>query len=86
MARKVTFNVRVGRMRRALQDGNNVRFLKELLSITLDANDLEDYKMSPKNIYEIIGAIQKMKNEAPKTDSAVDDWVDDAEDEASAIN
>jgi hypothetical protein len=69
-------------MRRALDKGNSIGFLKELLHIALDANELEDFKMSPRAISDIVATIDKLREEGSieeATDDGVDAWADDDE-------
>lgn len=61
MARPVTFAQRIKKMKSALKSGKIETFLQELMLIGLDANALEDYKMSPRNLFEMAELLTKIK-------------------------
>lgn len=79
MGRKVTMATRVGRMRRAIDKGNSIGFLKELVQLSLDANEIDDFKMSPRAISDIVNTIDKLKQEGSveAVDDGVEDWLED---------
>jgi len=61
MPRPVTFAQRVKRMKSALKGGKIELFLQELMLVGLEANALEDYKMSPRNLFEMAELLTKIK-------------------------
>ena len=76
MARPVTFPQRIKRMKRSLREGKIEAFLQELMLVGLDANQLEDYKMSPRNLFEmaeLLTKIKKLENEGKLKDD--DNWL-----------
>jgi hypothetical protein len=76
MARPVTFPQRIKRMKRSLREGKIEAFLQELMLVGLDANQLEDYKMSPRNLFEmaeLLTKIKKLENEGNLKDD--DNWL-----------
>jgi hypothetical protein len=61
MSRPVTFAQRIKRMKTALKNNKIEIFLQELMLVGLDANALEDYKMSPRNLFEMAELLTKIK-------------------------
>jgi len=48
-------------MKSALKGGKIELFLQELMLVGLEANALEDYKMSPRNLFEMAELLTKIK-------------------------
>ena len=82
MARKVTFATRVGRVRRAIQNGDVQRGLKELMILGLEANEPEDYKLSPRTLYDMLSTLKKLREQEGAVDDGeeteeLDEWLKD---------
>lgn len=63
MSRKITFKARVARVRRAIENGDVQRGLKELMILGLEANEPEDYKLSPRTLYDMLHTLKKLRDE-----------------------
>jgi hypothetical protein len=61
MARPITPAVRVRRLKRFLTEGSLDKFLSELMILGIEANELEDYKVSPRNLFEMAELMLKIK-------------------------
>lgn len=61
MSRPLGFAGRKKRLRRLINEGNISAFLQELMIIGVEANELEDYKMSPRNLFEMAELLTKIK-------------------------
>lgn len=61
MGRPVNFNTRVKRLKSHIKTGDIASFLQELMIIGIDANEVEDYKMSPRNLFEMAELLTKIK-------------------------
>lgn len=82
MARKVTFATRVGRVRRAIENGDVQRGLKELMILGLEANEPEDYKLSPRTLYDMLSTLKKLREAEGVTgndeeDDELQNWLED---------
>jgi hypothetical protein len=63
-------------MKTALKNNKIEIFLQELMLVGLDANALEDYKMSPRNLFEmaeLLTKIKKLENAGTLKDD--DNWL-----------
>ncbi len=83
MARKITFSTRIGRLRRAIENGDVQRGLKELMILGLEANSPEDYKLTPRTMYDMLHTLKKIREEegaVDDTDEETEDWL--AEDQS----
>ena len=61
MARPITPATRIRRLKRFLSEGKLDKFLQELMILGIDANELEDYKVSPRNLFEMAELLVKIK-------------------------
>lgn len=61
MSRPLGFAGRKKRLKRLINEGNISAFLQELMTIGVEANELEDYKMSPRNLFEMAELLTKIK-------------------------
>jgi len=61
MSRSPSFAARKTRLKRLIREGNISAFLQELMTIGVEANELEDYKMSPRNLFEMAELLTKIK-------------------------
>jgi hypothetical protein len=76
MARPVTFSTRVRRLKSHIKAGDIEAFLAELMIIGIDANALEDYKMSPRNMFEMAELLVKIKRgKGDKLEGEDDTWL-----------
>ena len=78
MARKITFSTRIGRLRRAIENGDVQRGLKELMILGLEANSPEDYKLTPRTMYDMLHTLKKIREEegaVDDTDEETEDWL-----------
>lgn len=77
MARPITFSTRVRRLKSYIKAGNIEAFLSELMIIGIDANELEDYKMSPRNMFEMAELLTKIKKarDGGKLEGEDDTWL-----------
>lgn len=77
MGRTVTHTTRVGRMKRSIEKKDIESFLSEMILLGLDANEIEDWKMSPRNLFEMADLLVKLKkmNEGGKL-KAETSWFD----------
>ena len=76
MARPLPFAARVRRLKGFIKNGDMGGFLQELMIIGIDANQLEDYKMSPRNLFEmaeLLTKIKKLENEGKLKED--DNWL-----------
>lgn len=78
MARKVTSDTRFGRMRRAIDEGHQVTFIKELMHLALEASKVEDFKMSPQAFIELFNAFKHIESQPHHKVETIND-IDDAE-------
>ena len=61
MSRNVEPNVRIGRMKRAIEKKDIETFLSEMIVLGLESNEPEDFKMSPRTMFELSELLFKMK-------------------------
>jgi len=61
MGRPISFQTRVRRLKAHIKTGDIASFLQELMIIGIDANEVEDYKMSPRNLFEMAELLTKIK-------------------------
>lgn len=68
MGRNVTAATRIGRMKRAVEKKDIEEFLSEMIILGLESNAAEDFKMSPRNLFEMADLLTKLKkmNESGK--------------------
>jgi hypothetical protein len=67
----------VRRLKSHIGSGNIEAFLSELMIIGIDANELEDYKMSPRNMFEMAELLTKIKKarDDGKLEGEDDTWL-----------
>ena len=61
MARPITPAMRIRRLKRYLTEGALDKFLQELMILGIDANEETDYKVSPRNLFEMAELLVKIK-------------------------
>jgi hypothetical protein len=61
MGRNVNIDTRINRMKRSVEKGNIEDFLSEMIVLGLESNEPEDFKMSPRTMYELAELLFKMK-------------------------
>ena len=81
MSRKITFKARVARVRRAIENGDVQRGLKELMILGLEANEPEDYKLSPRTLYDMLSTLKKLRDEQGVAEddeeaNELEDWLE----------
>ena len=61
MGRNVSIDTRINRMKRSVEKGDIEEFLSEMIVLGLESNEPEDFKMSPRTMYELAELLFKMK-------------------------
>jgi hypothetical protein len=61
MGRTITTDRRIGRLKRAVENKDIETFLSEMIILGLESNEAEDFKMSPRTMFELAELLVKMK-------------------------
>lgn len=61
MSRAVAPATRIGRMKRAIEKKDIQGFLSEMIVLGLESNETSDFKMSPRNLFEMADLLVKLQ-------------------------